>query len=182
VHRHADLARLVRDAALHGLADPPGCVRRELEALAPVELLDGADEADDALLDQVEEREPVALVALRDRDDQPQVRVDHLLLRVHVAALDALGELDLLLLGQERIAADLVHEELERVRGRGRQVAVHVGRLRLAAAVVAELDPTVLDLLVERLDLLLAETEGVDQRVDLGVLEAFVLLAAVEQC
>ena len=35
----ADRARLVRDAALHGLADPPRRIRGELEAAAPVELL-----------------------------------------------------------------------------------------------------------------------------------------------
>ena len=60
----------------------------------------------------------MALVALRDRDDQPQVRVDHPLLRLEVAALDALRELDLLLLGQERPAPRLVEEELQRVGGR----------------------------------------------------------------
>ena len=95
VHRDADRLRLVRDRALAGLTDPPGRVGRELVALAPVELLRCAVEADDALLDQVEERHVVALVALRDRDDQAQVRVDHLLLRCEVAALDALRERDL---------------------------------------------------------------------------------------
>src|ERR671938_779014 len=56
VHGHADRARVVRDRALHRLADPPGRVRRELVAAAPVELLDGAVEAERPLLDQVEER------------------------------------------------------------------------------------------------------------------------------
>jgi hypothetical protein len=46
VHRDADRARVVRDRALHRLADPPGRVRRELVAAAPVELLDGAVEAE----------------------------------------------------------------------------------------------------------------------------------------
>src|SRR6185436_1095943 len=76
VNRDADRPRLVRDPALHRLPDPPRRVRRELEALAVVELLDGADEADDPLLDQVEERDVVAAVLLRDRDDQAEVRVD----------------------------------------------------------------------------------------------------------
>src|SRR6266542_61680 len=43
VDRNTDRARLVRDATLNGLADPPGGVGRELEASAPVELLDRAD-------------------------------------------------------------------------------------------------------------------------------------------
>src|SRR5207248_6820159 len=102
VHRNADRARLVRDATLHRLADPPRRVSRELEALAPVELLGGADQADDSLLDQVEERQAVALVLLRDRDDEAQVRVDEQVLGLLVTALDRLRELDLLCRGQQR--------------------------------------------------------------------------------
>ena len=124
VHGDPDRARLVREPALDRLADPEGRVGRELVALAPVELLGRADQAEDALLDQVEQRQLLALVLLRDRDDEPQVRVDHALLRLEVALLDPLGELDLLVGGQQRVAADLVEEELERVGRRGRQLAV----------------------------------------------------------
>src|SRR5207247_2622553 len=85
VHRDADRARLVGNATLHRLADPPGRVGRELEALAPVELLRSADQAEDALLHQVAERDALRLVALRDGDDEAQVAVDHALLRPHVA-------------------------------------------------------------------------------------------------
>ena len=92
-----DRARLVSERTGDRLADPPGRVGRELEALAVVELLRRADEADGALLDQVEERQPLVAVVLGDRDDQPQVRLDHLLLGVERAALDPLGEIDLLL-------------------------------------------------------------------------------------
>ena len=97
VDRDADRPRLVGERAGDRLADPPGRVGRELEALAVVELLRRADEAERALLDQVEERQALVAVVLGDRDDEAQVRLDHLLLRVEVAALDALGELDLLL-------------------------------------------------------------------------------------
>src|SRR5688500_15718385 len=92
VHRDADRARLVGERAGDRLADPPGGVGRELEALAVVELLRGADEAERALLDQVQEGQPLVAVVLGDRDDQAQVRLDHLLLRVEVAALDALRQ------------------------------------------------------------------------------------------
>ena len=96
VHGDPDRARLVGDRARDRLADPPGRVGRELVAAAVVELLDRADQAQRALLDQVEERQAAAEVALGDRDDQAQVGLDHLLLGAHVAALDALGERDLL--------------------------------------------------------------------------------------
>src|SRR4051794_12786903 len=96
VHGHPDRARLVGERARHGLADPPRRIGRELEALAVVELLGSANEADRPLLDQVEERQALVAVSLRDRDDEAQVRLDHLLLRRVVAALDPLRELDLL--------------------------------------------------------------------------------------
>src|SRR5690242_16012375 len=115
VHRDADRARLVGDAALDRLADPPRRVRRELEALPPVELLRCADQAEDALLHEVAEGDALGLVALGDRDDEAQVAVDHPLLGSRVALLDPLRELDLLCGGQQRVPAGLVQEHLERV-------------------------------------------------------------------
>ena len=79
----------------------------------------------------------MAAVALRDRDHEPQVRVDHPLLRDEVAPLDALGEGDLVGGGEQLVAADLVEEELQAVGGDtargGRQVQVEavVGVRRL---------------------------------------------------
>src|SRR5205823_7491879 len=95
VDRQADGPPAVGEPALDRLPDPERRVGRELVAAAPVELLAGADQPEDPLLDQVEQRQLVALVLLRDRDDEPEVGVDHLLLGLQVAALDALGELDL---------------------------------------------------------------------------------------
>jgi hypothetical protein len=69
----ADRPGFVRDAALHRLTDPPCRVRGKLEALAIVELLDGSDQPDDPLLDEVEQRKAVPLVALGDRDDEAEV-------------------------------------------------------------------------------------------------------------
>ena len=82
VHGQPDDARRVGDAALDRLADPPGRVRRELEALAPVELVDGVDQAEVALLHDVEQGQTRGLVLLRDRDDEPQVRVHELAVRL----------------------------------------------------------------------------------------------------
>ena len=130
VDRDADRARLVGERARDRLADPPGRVGRELEALAVVELLRGAHQAERALLDQVEERQPLVAVVLGDRDDEAQVGLDHLLLGVEVAALDALGEIDLLLRGEQADLADVLQEQLQ---GVGRHVRLEVERgLRLA--------------------------------------------------
>jgi hypothetical protein len=111
----ADRPRLVRDRARHGLADPPGRVRRELVALAVVELLDGADQPERSFLDQVEEAEPAAQIALRDRDDEAKIGLGHLRLRAHVSALDPLRQIDLLVGGQQRNLPDLAQVEAQRV-------------------------------------------------------------------
>ena len=88
-----------------------------VENLKPgaVELLDRANQPEHALLDQVRERQALALVLACDGDHEPQVRVDHALLRREVAALDALGELDLVRAGEQRVTTRLVEEELEGV-------------------------------------------------------------------
>ncbi len=135
VHRDADRARLVGERAGDRLADPPGGVGRELEALAVVELLRGADQAERALLDQVEEGQALVAVVLGDRDDQPEVRLDHLLLGVEVAALDALGEVDLLLRGEEPDLPDVLQEQLK---GVGRHVRLQVDRRLLAPAAAVD--------------------------------------------
>jgi len=118
VHRHADRPRLVGQSSGDRLANPPRRIGGELEAAAPVELLDRADEPERPLLDQVEEREALVAVVLRDRNDEPEVRLDHALLRIHVAALDPFGELDLLGRGQQLVPARLAEEQLQRVGGR----------------------------------------------------------------
>ena len=94
---------------------PPGRVRRELVAAPVVELLDCPYEAQRPLLDEVEEGQSPPEIRLRDRHDEAEVRLDHLPLREHVAALDALCEIDLLVGGQELHLADLAEVEPERV-------------------------------------------------------------------
>src|SRR6266536_823953 len=58
------------------LADPPGRIGRELEALAPVELLDRAQQPQVALLDQVAEGKPGRREAPRDRQDRKSTRLN----------------------------------------------------------------------------------------------------------
>ncbi len=67
---------------------------------APVELLHGSVQPDRAFLDQVEQREAEAAIALRDRDDEAEVAFDHAVLRLHVASFDPFREGDLLSRGE----------------------------------------------------------------------------------
>src|SRR5439155_3241119 len=98
----------------------------ELVALAIVKLLDRADEPERALLDQVEERKAAAEIRLRDRDDESQVRLDHVLLRGHVATLDPLRERDLLVRSEQRHLSDLTEVEAQGVE-RGLDAEIELG-------------------------------------------------------
>src|SRR5918997_1755901 len=67
-----------------------------------------ADQPQHPLLDEVAQGESLALVLAGDRDHEPQVRVDHAVLGLEIAALDPLRQLDLLLRPQQPVTADLV--------------------------------------------------------------------------
>ena len=118
VNRKADRPAGVLEATLYGLTDPKGRVRREPEPLAPVELLDGADEAQHPLLDQVTEGEALALIAARVSDHQAEVGIDHAFFGCQVPALDPLCEFDLLTRLEQRVPASLTQKQLQRVQGR----------------------------------------------------------------
>ena len=122
VDRDPDRPPVVLQAALDRLTDPERPVGGELEAAPPVELLDGTDQSEHPLLYEVLHRQPVALVPARLRNDQAQVRVDHPLLGLEVAALDPLGELDLLGGGQEWMRTSATEEQLKRVANPGTTV------------------------------------------------------------
>src|SRR5262252_3489999 len=98
VHGDANGAGLVGDGAGDGLADPPRGVDGELVAAAVLELVHGLHEADVAFLDQVEELQSAVRVLLRDRDDEAEVGLHHLLLGPR--GLDLTG-------------ADVLHDALE---------------------------------------------------------------------
>jgi hypothetical protein len=115
VHRNSDSPRLVGDGSRDRLADPPGRVGRELVAAPVLKFIDRFHQSDVALLDEIQELQAAIRVLLRDRDDEAQVGLDHLLLRLrglNLAGLDdghdaldlvglrvgaRLGDLDLLL-------------------------------------------------------------------------------------
>ncbi len=192
VHGNADRPGLVGDRTRHGLADPPRRVRGELVALAVVELLDRADQAERAFLDQVEKREAATEVALRDRDDEAQVGLDHLRLRGHVAALDPLGQIDLLIGGQERHLPDLAQVQPERVERRlDGEVELRplllLGQCRLLVRRVLvllalhQLDAVVDQVGVEVLDLLLRQLDVLEPGDDLVVGEEASLETALNE-
>src|SRR5262245_45858517 len=134
VDRDADGPCLVGECAGDRLADPPGRVGRELEALAVVELLGGAHQGNGPLLDQVEEGQALVPVVLGDRDDEAKVRLDHLLLRVEIPALDLLRQVDLLGRREQPDLADVLEEELQ---GIGGHVRLQVERLLALATTLA---------------------------------------------
>ena len=81
MHRNTDGARLVCDRAGDRLTDPPGCVGGKLIAAAVFKLINRFHQTDVAFLDQVEELQTAVGVFLGDRDNQTQVRFNHLFLR-----------------------------------------------------------------------------------------------------
>src|SRR5436190_11485526 len=94
VHPDADGPRLVGDRAGDRLPDPPRRLGGGLVAAAVLELVDRLHQADVAFLDQVEELQAAVGVFLGDRDDETQVRLHHLLLRLPRLALALLHRLD----------------------------------------------------------------------------------------
>ena len=85
------------------MSDPPGCVRGELEPLAPIEFLDRSDEPEISLLDEVQQVEAPTGVPLGNGDNKPQIAPNELDLGL-VSLPDVANEFDPLLGGDERIA------------------------------------------------------------------------------
>src|SRR3990170_1027145 len=76
VYRNTDRASLVCNCPRDRLTNPPGCISRELEPLRVVEFLDGANEAEVALLNEVEKRHTSPDVPFRDRHHESKVGLD----------------------------------------------------------------------------------------------------------
>ena len=106
---------------------------QNLKPLRVVELLDRADEADVAFLDQVQQGHAAADILLGDADDEPEVGFGQLTLRffgiehdaqvlcgewlraLPLATLHTLGQRDLLKGGKQRHTADLPQVHAHRV-------------------------------------------------------------------
>ncbi len=130
---------------------------------AVVELLDRANQTQCAFLDQVKKREPGTAIPLRDRDHEPQVRLNHLTLGAQVATFDPLRERHLLIGCQERDASDRLEVQLQRTerflgssepRGRGLVLDdVQPGGQRIALGPDRQLDPELSQIPAEALEL-----------------------------
>ena len=99
-----------------------------------VELLHRLDQAQVALLDQVEELHPPAHIPLGNAHHQAQVGLSQTLFGGGVALGHALGQLDFLLAGEQRHPADLLQIDLHRVVDVD---AVHKGEVQRVIIVVA---------------------------------------------
>ena len=116
----ADRTPLVGERSRDRLPDPPGSVGRQLVAHRPVELLDGSDQAQIALLDQVEQWHAGLGVVAGDRHHEPEVAFDQLALGGLVTLVLAPGELSLFGRRQQPAVTDLPNVELEGILGRRR--------------------------------------------------------------
>ena len=70
VNRNTNRSCLIGNGSCDSLTDPPGCIRRKLEALAEVEFLYCLDQTKVSLLNQVKEQHAAADVTLCNRDHQ----------------------------------------------------------------------------------------------------------------
>ncbi|MNZ62097.1 hypothetical protein D3C78_802110 [compost metagenome] len=112
MNRQTDGARLVHDRPFDGLANPPGGVGGEAETALGIELLDRADQAEVALLDQVEQGQAAIDVTPRDLHHQTQVALDHALAPSRFAATGHAREMHFLFRAEQRRETDFVEVEL----------------------------------------------------------------------
>ncbi|MNQ92787.1 hypothetical protein D3C85_1082220 [compost metagenome] len=85
--RQPDGPGLIHDCAFDGLANPPGRVGREAETAFRIELLHRPDQAEVALFDQVQQRQPTIDVASGDFHHQSQVAFNHAFAPGRIATL-----------------------------------------------------------------------------------------------
>jgi len=80
MHGNPDGAPLVRDRPCYGLSNPPRRIGAELIASPVIEFLHGANQANVAFLDQIQEGHTPAHVLFGDADDETRVGLDEMLL------------------------------------------------------------------------------------------------------
>ena len=106
--RNPDGPGLVGNGPADGLTNPPGGIGGEFITLGIIELLHGLNQAHIALLNQIQQLHAPAHVPLGNGHHQPQIGFGHLMAGFLVAVGHALGQLQLLFLGQQRNFADFL--------------------------------------------------------------------------
>ena len=106
--RQANSAGLVHDAALDRLPNPPGGVGGETETALRVEFFHGANQAQVALLDQVQQRKPAVDITTGNLHHQAQVALDHPAAGTVITFQCQAGEVFLLIGGKQRRVANFV--------------------------------------------------------------------------
>jgi hypothetical protein len=120
---------------------------------------------------------------LRDRDDEAQVGLDHATLGGGVAALERLGERDLLGRGQQLVAADVGEEELQAVGRSDDRVRVRRNRGRLLGALrfrLSDVEADCLELARQLLDLVVGEVVFQSEGLELRLLDEAALLGGLD--
>ena len=115
MHRDTDRPGLIRDRPGDGLTDPPGRIGRKFIALTVIELLHGLDQTQIAFLDQIQKEHSTAHIPLCDTDNKTQIGLRQTLLRILVAHLHLLGQLNLFLRIQKRHLTDLFQVHPHRI-------------------------------------------------------------------
>ena len=172
----ADGAGLVGDGPGDGLADPPGGIGGELVALGVVELLHRLDEAQVALLNQIQKEHAAAHIPLGDGHHQAEVGLGQALLG-GLAPLHQAAQFLLLLLGEGDFLAvfpgllQLLHLLLGRVAGPHilGQLDLLIGSEQIHLADLLEVHPH-----------RVVDAEGVHQRIGIHHLLLGELLNLVE--
>ena len=172
----------IRQAVARALADKARTIRMPVHIVERMQKMNRAERTlwmelgREPTLEEIAEEAPLPLEqALEVRAaarasaslDQPEVRLDHPLLRLQVAALDPLRQLDLLRRRQQRVPARLAEEQLEGVRRR-------LDRLRgrgwggcLLLRLLEQLDPPPVELAVHGVRLQRVELERLEDLLQL---------------
>ena len=101
MNRQPHRAGLVHQRPLDGLADPPGRIGRKTKALVRVEFFHGANEAEIAFLDQVQQGQAAIHIMPRDLDYQPKIALDHALPRARIARQRPARKINFLCRGEQ---------------------------------------------------------------------------------
>ena len=78
----------IDERPLDRLLDPPRRIGRESRALRRVEPFDRPDQADIAFFDEIANGQASPHVVLADRNNEPQIRPDHMILGLEVVVVD----------------------------------------------------------------------------------------------